>query len=68
MSDRSMWKLLHLLYTLKPGQNGLTDRALLDVGIDCGPDTVNPLLDARAVTYEGGGQWCRHKDQHQLPR
>lgn len=54
MSDRSMWKLLHLLYTLKPGQNGLNDRALLDLGVDCGPDTVNPLLEGRAVTYEGG--------------
>jgi hypothetical protein len=54
MSDRSMWKMLHLLYTLKPGQNGLNDRALLDLGIDCGPDTVNPLRDGKAVTYEGG--------------
>ena len=54
MSDRSMWKMLHLLYTLKPGQHGLTDQDLLDVGIDCGPDTVNPLLEARAVAYDGG--------------
>ncbi|MFY9607682.1 MAG: hypothetical protein WAU45_03600 [Blastocatellia bacterium] len=53
MSDRTMWKMLHLLYTLKPGQNGLSDQALLDVGIDCGPDTVNPLLEARAVAYDG---------------
>jgi len=49
-----MWKMLHLLYTLKPGQNGLNNRALLDLGIDCGPDTVNPLRDGKAVTYEGG--------------
>ena len=54
MSDRSMWKMLHLLYTLRPGQNGLRDQDLLDVGIDCGPDTVNPLLEGKAVSYDGG--------------
>ena len=54
MSDRSMWKMLHLLYTLKPGQNRLSDQALQDVGIDCGPDTVNPLLDSMAVSYDRG--------------
>jgi len=54
MSDRSMWKMLHLLYTLRPGQNGLRDQDLLNVGIDCGPDTVNPLLEGKAVSYDGG--------------
>lgn len=53
MSDRSMWKMLHLLYTLKPGQLGLRNQDLLDVGIDCGPDTVNPLLQGGAVHYDG---------------
>lgn len=28
MSDRSVWKPLHLLYTLPPGQNDLTNDAL----------------------------------------
>ncbi len=54
MSDRSMWKMLHLLYTLKPGQHGLRDQDLLDVGINCGPDTVNPLVEGKAVSYDAG--------------
>jgi hypothetical protein len=53
MSERLMWKMLHLLYTLKPGQNGLTPKELLDVGIDCGPDTISPLEDGGAVSYDG---------------
>ena len=54
MSDRKVWKMLHLLYRLKPGQNRLSDQALVDVGIDCGPDTVNPLLDSGAVSCDAG--------------
>ena len=37
MSDRSMWKMLHLLYTLRPGQNGLRDQDLLDVASTADP-------------------------------
>lgn len=54
MSDRSMWKMLHLLYTLPPGRDGLDDRELLSVGVDCSPDTIVPLLDAGVVSREGG--------------
>jgi hypothetical protein len=54
MSDRSMWKMLHLLYTLPPGQNGLSDAQLGDLGIDCGPDTFNPLESSGAVTHADG--------------
>jgi len=40
MRDRKVRKMLHLLYRLKPGQNRLSDQDLVDVGIDCGPDTL----------------------------
>src|SRR5215204_1943365 len=57
MSSRSMWKMLHLLYTLPPGQKGLNDQALADAGIDCGPDTIDPLsmrglISSDAERYE----------------
>jgi len=54
MSDRSMWKMLHLLYTLRPGQDGLTDEELSDAGIDCGPDTIQPLTSSGVVARVGG--------------
>lgn len=53
MSDRSMWKMLHLLYTLRPGEYGLTDQQLDSAGIDCGPDTISPLETSGAVTRNG---------------
>lgn len=49
-----MWKMLHLLYTLPPGQNGLSDRQLADAGIYCGGDTINPLLISGAVHNQAG--------------
>jgi hypothetical protein len=54
MSDRSMWKMLHLLHTLPPGQNGLNDKQLADAGIYCGGDTINPLVSSGAVLYQAG--------------
>jgi hypothetical protein len=54
MSDRDMWKMLHVLYTLKPGQSGLSASALVELGIDCGPDTFDPLRQGKAVTYKRG--------------
>lgn len=48
-----MWKMLHLLYTLRPGRNGLTAVQLDAAGIDCGPDTIEPLIDAGVVAYDG---------------
>lgn len=54
MSDRSMWKMLHLLYTLRPGQNGLSEGELTDAGIDCGADTIQPLLSSGVVSRSGG--------------
>lgn len=53
MSDRSMWKMLHLLYTLPPGQQGLTDQQLANAGIDCGPDTISPLEASGVVIRKG---------------
>ena len=54
MSDRAMWKMLHLLYTLPPGHRGLDHRQLNDVGITCGPDTVHPLEQSGAVLFTNG--------------
>jgi len=53
MSDRSMWKMLHLLYTLRPGQRGLSDQQLADVGIDCDPDTIQPLVGSGVAAFDG---------------
>ncbi len=54
MSDRAMWKMLHLLYTLPPGHRGLDHQQLNDVGITCGPDTVHPLEQSGAVLFTNG--------------
>ena len=54
MSDRAMWKMLHLLYTLPPGHRGLDHQQLNDVGITCGPDTVHPLQQSGAVLFTNG--------------
>lgn len=48
MSDRSIWKTLHLLY-LYGKQQGLPRTLLEEAGIVCDPDTVDPLLDSGAV-------------------
>ena len=57
MSDRKSWKMLHLLYTLKPGVAGLTEQQLAAAGVDCGPDTIQPLLDGKAVVTNSTGQY-----------
>ena len=54
MSDRSMWKLLHILYTIPPGKNSVPWNELVDAGIDCGPDTYNPLETAGVISNIGG--------------
>jgi hypothetical protein len=54
MSDRSMWKMLHLLYTLPPGRQGLNDHDLADAGIDCSPATIQPLASSGLVSHVGG--------------
>jgi len=57
MSDRAMWKMLHLLYTLPPGRRRLTDRQLNAVGIDCYSDTVDPLLESDLVHQRRNEYW-----------
>ena len=47
MSDRDMWKVLHLLHIF--GRPGLSGAALEKSGIDCQPDTLNPLEYAGAI-------------------
>ena len=50
MSDRSQWKMLHLLYTLPPSkEEGLTGQELADAGIDCEPDTFRPLTQTELI-------------------
>jgi hypothetical protein len=54
MSDRSMWKLLHLLYTVPPRRKpGLSYSELTKAGIDCDPDTVQPLVQSGAIEQMG---------------
>ena len=47
--------MLHLLYTLKPGVPGLTAQQLATAGVDCGPDTIQPLVDGKAVMVNTPG-------------
>lgn len=47
MSDRDMWKLLHLLYMR--GRPGLSSSVLRKAGITCQPDTIDPLVYSGAV-------------------
>lgn len=50
MSNRSQWKMMHLLYTLPPSsQAGLTYPELAQTGIDCASDTFQMLVNSGAV-------------------
>lgn len=55
MSDRKHWKMLHLLYNLPPGTTGLSDQQLADAGVDCDPDTIQPLINGGAVEMDYAG-------------
>jgi hypothetical protein len=57
MSDRKSWKMLNLLYTLKPGVKGLNLNVLEKAGIDCGPDTISPLVNVNAVIIDENGNY-----------
>jgi len=57
MSDRESWKMLHILYTLKPGVPGLSAHQLAKAGVDCGPDTIQPLVDGKAVFIDNNGYY-----------
>jgi hypothetical protein len=47
MSERMMWKMIHLLY-LSPKPK-LSGTELADVGVDCYQDTIQELLSAKVV-------------------
>jgi hypothetical protein len=47
MSDRTMWKMLHLLY--RCGKPGIAEPDLIRAGVDCWPDTISILMDSGAV-------------------
>jgi len=51
MSDRKSWKMLHLLYNLRPGKSGLTPDELESAGVDCNPDSIQPLENGKAVRF-----------------
>ena len=54
MSDRSQWKMLHLLYgTRRPS---LSLGELADAGIDCYPDTIM-MLEATGLVHKQGPQY-----------
>jgi hypothetical protein len=40
MSDRKMWKMIHLLYTAPKPE--LSEEALFAAGVDCDPDSIHP--------------------------
>jgi len=46
--------MLHTLYTLPPGKTALTATELKSVGIDCDPDTIEPLVVSGAVNKTRG--------------
>src|ERR1700733_3414769 len=47
MSDRAMWKMLHLLYNAPTP--AISDSDLREAGVSCYPDTIQPLLEAGLV-------------------
>ena len=55
MSEREQWKMLHLLYY----SGTLSRAALADAGIDCIPDTIQPLTDSQLVDVHwlSGSPW-----------
>lgn len=57
MSDRKSWKMLHLLYNLKPGRSGLSAQQLFDAGIDCHPDCIYPLVRSDLVKVDQTGSY-----------
>ncbi|MGH9874980.1 MAG: hypothetical protein ACRD9S_21200 [Pyrinomonadaceae bacterium] len=56
MSDRSQWKMLHLLYVF--GKPSLTLQALQDAGIYCYEDTIQELVSSGAVHKKAGPDAC----------
>jgi hypothetical protein len=57
MSERKSWKMLHMLYTLKPTIEGLHWSVLCNAGVDCGPDTIDPMVHDKAVIVDKNGNY-----------
>jgi hypothetical protein len=68
MSDRDSWKMLHILYTLRPGIPGLNADQLAKAGIYCGPDTIQPLVDGEAVLIDSNGRYELSKSARTILR
>jgi hypothetical protein len=61
MSDKSIWKMLHLLrlYARHQGSRDLTlsEAQLIAAGVNCFPDTIQPAIDSRAVEWSAQGHF-----------
>ena len=53
MAYRDQWKMLHLLNTSIRG--ALTETELIEMGIDCYPDTIHYLRDCGIVEADTAG-------------
>ena len=54
MSQRDMWKMMHLLYLYQQGPEGLTYAELYEAGIDCYADTVVELQHRGVIQEQNG--------------
>ena len=54
MSERSQWKMLHLLYSTRRSNLSLDE--LTNAGIDCYTDTIS-LLEATGLVHKQGRQY-----------
>lgn len=55
MATRDMWKMLHLLHLY--GKSGIQRGALMRAGIDCIPDTIDPLIESGSVIRLENGNY-----------
>lgn len=58
MAYRDQWKMLHVLNTSKKGI--LQESELIELGIDCYPDTIQYLLSDGLVTRDVNGNYALH--------
>jgi hypothetical protein len=65
MSGYAMWKMLHLIHLYgqpdAEGRMSLSQAQLFRAGIDCGPDTISPLVQGGAVSFhpDSSGDWAK---------
>lgn len=64
MAYRDQWKMLHLLNTSKHGM--LKESELVEMGIDCFPDTIQLLHQDGIVERDSSGTYSLHPIVHRL--